>query len=307
MCASRFDTREALRDVRPFQTFLDVLSRIESENQVMSEVLPLIAGHNVFQSRSNHGFKFLDDIIDAPIVRPRPDLYDGISSSSMADVFGVYLRNIIQYAVYSIGEPELCLPNFFLEAKGPTGVPAVVTRQACYDGAFGSRAAEVAKWFADPTASITCEAHVIMSTLACNRGECTLTLYASHVSSFDDSGKPANYCATKLKRYDLADSAASFAEGVNAFRNAREWAQRRREELVRGVNSASLGPVYLRWPKWLRVSESEARHARTTAILGYLSSEDESEEDSPFRAGSREDDDLSIAVEERDIDMMRSP
>ncbi|OAX83764.1 hypothetical protein ACJ72_01879 [Emergomyces africanus] len=45
----------------------------------------------------------------------------------------------IKKTVPSTQKDHLIAPNFFQDAKGPDGSPAVATRQACYDGAMGAR------------------------------------------------------------------------------------------------------------------------------------------------------------------------
>lgn len=124
-----------------FRSFKEKNRRAVFENDVMNSVVPIICGDTDIPNQQNVLFTELDPLTTDDVVRPKPDFFDG-----------AWLRDVHERVKDVDDEENICssiiptkhpsvpvAPNLFLEAKGPDGRAAVVQRQACYDGAYGSR------------------------------------------------------------------------------------------------------------------------------------------------------------------------
>ncbi|KAI3322579.1 hypothetical protein HD806DRAFT_523379 [Xylariaceae sp. AK1471] len=112
-------------------------------------------------------------------------------------------------------------PNFFLAAKGPDDSPAVVERQACYDGALGARAIRSLQTYAKPKPEPDNKAYTITSIYHVG----ALKIYTSHPLPPTSPGAASNYVTTQI---------GSWRAG--AYRNVRDWAKRQRDEAIRKAN-----------------------------------------------------------------------
>ena len=132
------------------------------------------------------------------------------------------------------------LPNFFTEAKGPTGSSVVSERQACYAGVLGARGMHRLRTFATEDMYDN-NAYTITSTY-CSFSGGILRIFATRpIPSTNPAKRPCDYHTSQLGGWVLTGSRKQFCEGVGAFRNARDWAKEQREKAIAAAN-ARLSP-----------------------------------------------------------------
>lgn len=109
-------------------------NKTKSEGSIRRNVIPLIAGDSNTPNESNMQFTNLIPLTDESTVEAVPDYFDGAKASDFHSVVRRELVIPTKHANVPI------IPNFFLEAKGPSGSVSVAEKQACYNGAHGARA-----------------------------------------------------------------------------------------------------------------------------------------------------------------------
>ncbi|KAH0592443.1 hypothetical protein MHUMG1_09829 [Metarhizium humberi] len=88
-------------------------------------------------NESNIQFTNLLSLTDESTVKAVPDYFDGAKAS---DLHSVVRRELNELVIPTKHANVPIIPNFFLEAKGPSGSVSVAEKQACYNGAHGARA-----------------------------------------------------------------------------------------------------------------------------------------------------------------------
>ncbi|KAI9721653.1 MAG: hypothetical protein M1828_005020 [Chrysothrix sp. TS-e1954] len=221
-----------------FTSFLKMTSEVMSEDAVMKQIWPCLIGGQEMYCKVDCLFDNLVDLTDGSIVWAKPDFCDGSDTSELRVNVEIALR---KYVVPSTMKESICLPNFFMEAKGPGGVPLICQRQAAYDGALGARGIHAMRQYVDESDALDHNAYTITSTLVCGGGECILTIFVCYVTHgrIGDRSQPPKIQMTKLRRYDLCDSQEAFVEGVTALRNARDLAYDMRIRLIAAANTAA--------------------------------------------------------------------
>ena len=225
---SRFN-REAFWDFK--EKNQDALT----EDTVMSEAFPIIIGTAAIPSQKNLLFGNLKDLTDGSITRAKPDLYDG---TRPAKLHKRVRADLSPYIVPSTNTTAPCLPNFFIEGKCADGSPAVCKRQALYDGALGARGIHELRSYVDVGTPYDNNAYTITSTYHGSTG--VLKLYTMHPTPSPDLENVSEFRQTQLKGWIMTDDPDSFRQGATALRNARDWAQEKREELIAAANGKAL-------------------------------------------------------------------
>ena len=202
-----------------------------TENKVMSKVFPIIAGTADFPSQENLRFTNLKDLTDGSITQAQPDLYDGARPQELNTQIREQLGPFI---VPSTNTAAPCLPNFFTEGKGPKGPADVNKLQACYDGAIGERAMNEIQSYSDPKTAQYNMAHTITSTYHGGTGD--LKIYSTHASLSSNPRHPVEYHMTQFNGWSMTGNPDTFRQGAAAWRNARDWAKEKREELIIAAN-----------------------------------------------------------------------
>ena len=226
---SRF-TREAFLD------FKTKNNGALTETTLMNNAFQIVAGSATFPSERNLTFGNLEDLTDDSITKAQPDLYDG---SRPAEI-NANIRTVLgHYIVPSTNTFAPCLPNFFVEAKGPTGDASICDNQALYDGALGARAMHELRAYVDPETAYDGNAYTITSTY--DPG--LLSIYANHPSPSKDPEISTEYRMTLLASFPMKTQ-DGFRQGACALRNARDWAKEKREELIAAANGKVLNAEY---------------------------------------------------------------
>ena len=198
-----------------------------TENTVMSKAFPITAGTSDIPSQENLLFGNLKHLTDGSITKAKPDCYDG---SHPADLNKEIREELGPYIVPSTNTAAPCLPNFFMEGKGPNGNTAVCKRQALYDGALGARGMHKLRSYVDTETAYDNNAYTITSTY--HGGTGALKLYSTHLTPSISPEIPIEYRMTQLNGWDMTGNPDTFRQGASALRNARDWAKEKWEELM---------------------------------------------------------------------------
>ncbi|KAK3317217.1 hypothetical protein B0T19DRAFT_287600 [Cercophora scortea] len=236
------ETRQMLSTSRPslspslfaeadFQRFRKV-DRTNDEATVMQNVLPIIAGNPGprIRSASNLHFTNIKSITNEATVKLVPDSFDGARRSDVERQVKKDLNDMI-IPTKHFGAP--IVPNFFIEAKSPSGRNDIAERQALHDGAIGARAMHSLQSYGQDEPVYDGNAYTYSSTYHTD----TVRLYAHHVTPAAAPGDGPEYHMTQLRAVAITDSREAFAQGASAFRNLRDLAQQHRDNIIQGANA----------------------------------------------------------------------
>ena len=213
-----------------FEAFQQTNEEALSENKVMSKVFPLITGTADIPSQENLRFTNLKDLTDGSITQAQPDFYDGARPEELNKRIREELG---PYITPSTNTSIPCLPNFFAEGKGPKGLTDISKNQAMYDGALGARGVHELRSYVGQETLFDNNAYTITSTYHHNG---LLTLYTIHPTLSEGSTNPTEYRMTQLNGWSMTGNPDTFRQGASALRNARDWAEERRKELIAAAN-----------------------------------------------------------------------
>ena len=194
----------------------------------MRMTLPRLVGEPRHAYGLNTRFRNLEEITQK-IVVPQPDYYEGEFPGDGNRTLRDRLNTAI---VPSTRRERPFLPNFFVEAKGPDGSLTVAARQACYDGAVGTRAMHSLRSLGR-TEAYDGDAYAASATL---HGRGNLELFTHHMRQ---PGGPRTQPETHMRRVfanNLTNSPRDFREGRTAFRNL---ADKSNELRVRFIDDAN--------------------------------------------------------------------
>ncbi|KAG5980990.1 hypothetical protein E4U55_003427 [Claviceps digitariae] len=215
-----------------FASFTKAFKRSRSESRVMSTVIPIITGPSDIPNEQNVRFTQFRPIVHDLVSKPQPDFFDGVDILDLEEDIRDK-PNLYPFLVPTQYLEAPIVPSFFLEVKGKVGCSSVVERQACYDGAVGTRAVHTLQNYGLPEPLWDENAYTFSATYHCGY----LTLYAHHITApTEKSSWRPNYHMTRLAGYDLKDR-EFFVKGVSAFRNIRELAHEYRNRLVEAANA----------------------------------------------------------------------
>lgn len=214
-----------------FDKFVRANSRTANEATVMRRPFPIISGDTEIPSADDVVFVNLEPLTDGTIVDCKPDFYDGARPAQIDRRIRAELGLFI---TPSRQQHKPALPNFFAEAKGPDGSWAVGNRQACYDGVVGARGIHELRSFGANESMPLYDNNSYTITSTYSSG--LLQLYTIHPTLSPGSEDLPEYHMTQLRSFAMTDTAERFREGATAFRNARDWAKDRRNEVIAAAN-----------------------------------------------------------------------
>ena len=220
-----------------FRKFEKANMQALTETKVMSKAFPFISGTADIPSQENLIFGNLTDLTDGSITKAQPDFYDGATPDESNKQIRADLGS---YIVPSSNTTAPCLPNFFTEGKGADGSSAVCKRQALYDGALGARGVHALRSYIEGNTLYDNNAYTITSTY--HGGSGALKLYTTHPTPSTNPERVVEFRMTQLRGWDMTDNADTFRKGATALRNARDWAQEKRKELITAANGKVLNP-----------------------------------------------------------------
>lgn len=213
---------------RSYKSFREAATDARDEVEVMSNAFPKLVGKSKYASGLNVPFGNLDYITEK-IVVPQPDWYQGESAGEGNRT----LRGLLDKAIVPSKRKERpFLPTYFAEAKGPDGSFIVAKRQACLDGALGSRVVHSLQSLGG-TGAYDGKAY---AASAIYHGEGDLKLYTHHMTQPRGPGTLPHTHMTRIKAGNLTDSPQSFREVRTAFRNVGDKTHEYRVQFINEAN-----------------------------------------------------------------------
>ena len=217
------------------KSFRKKLQNLISEPEVMTDIFPQLIGEANYSHAINRLCTNWDPLVDDSLVTPQPDYFDG--AKRKPEYRGICEELSSSIAPSKVFEAPI-LPNFFIEAKSHAGSMAVATRQACYDGAFGTRGFHALQKYA-PEHVLENNAYTVSAVYIGG----LLKIYTHHWNQPDGPGTQPHYYMAFLASWSLDGSPGSFCEGVGALRNARDLAYEYRELILKAA-SARLNALF---------------------------------------------------------------
>lgn len=210
------------------------------ESQVTESVLPTIESTCGDSKCAAGGYIFgnLAHLTDGTIAKAKPDRFYGARPFQLDRQIRQELNHLV---IPSTQCDRPIAPNFFLEAKSRDGSTSVAERQVCYDGALGARAIHALQSYQQEKPAYNNNAYTITATY-CNG---TLILYSTHLVEPSGPGCRPKYILTQLKGFMMTSDAESFRQGASAYRNARDWTKKKRDESIRAANKRHLQAQFL--------------------------------------------------------------
>ena len=202
-----------------------------SEDQVKSDIIPLIAGGTSIPSIYNRLFTNLATMTNDVTSAAKPDYHDG---SRPAELNQRVRNDLKPYIVPCKRLHEPLLPNFFTEVKGPDGKASEMKLQATYDAAHGARAMLEIQSYGQDGYDYDGKAYTLASTYHSGTG--TLQMYAMHPTEpVEPDGRP-RYHMTQLRGFMMTDNRDTCRDGLRAYRNGRELAEEYRNTAIVRAN-----------------------------------------------------------------------
>lgn len=243
--------RDKLRRPRPslslsrfsdedFDAFQHLNATITNKDDVMIDIVPVMCGTNKILSKRNLLFTELKPITDDIASQPKPDSFDG------ARVDEIDMRIRTDEHIYPLIVPTNHIhapaaPNFFLEVKGQLGDLAVLKRQACYDGANGARAMHCLQNYGRKEPIYDGKAYAFSAIY--HAGVMMLMLFSHHLTAPPTSGGRPEYHLTYLRGYLMMNGRQDLVDGLTAFRNLRDMAQKFRDDFINAANARARNNV----------------------------------------------------------------
>jgi hypothetical protein len=256
-----------------FRDFKRANARVIVEPRVMRRVLPTLLGDADILDEEDLLFTRLDSITDNTTVDPKPDFYDG---ARLRDIDKRVLEDIDEDIDNQDEDGLRCsfiiptkhykapvAPNFFLEAKAPSGSADVLKRQACHDGAVGARAMHELQSYAAGKPVYDNNAYTLTATYHSG----TLRIYATHATPSGPGGS-IEYHMTEIDGWYTTGNPNTYRQGAAALRHARELAKEWRDQFISAANERARSVN-------AEQSSNYSRASRTT----YLAEESETSPD----------------------------
>ncbi|KAG6016415.1 hypothetical protein E4U54_001514 [Claviceps lovelessii] len=216
-----------------FEKFQHVHARATRESRVVGTVIPIIEGDigDPACAASDIAFSNLEHLTDGSLVFAKPGLYHGARAEHLKREIREDLNGLI---APSSEHDQPILPNNFLEVKGPAGSSTVVTRQATYSAALGSRAFHALQTYRTIDQSYDNNSYVLAWTYQSGH----LLAYASYPVPPSTPGTQPGYAMKILNSWSLIGAPDMFRQGVAAYRNGRDWAKLQRDQAIARANEA---------------------------------------------------------------------
>ena len=203
-----------------------------SEGTIMRTIVPKIAGNTRIPNEGHIPFTNLVSMTKECTVKPVPDFWDGARPGDLHEAIRD-LKDLSKKIIPTKHTTAPVVPNFFLEAKAPSGGIDVARRQAMADGAYGASGIHSLQNHGLDEPVYDGNAYTYSSTY--QRGH--LLLYGHHLSAPTTSGGEPRYHMTQLGAYDLTNSRDSYREATAALRNTRDLAKRQRDQIIQAANA----------------------------------------------------------------------
>ena len=194
------------------------------EGSVMSTVFPTIRGQRTeIPHELDAPFTGLESITKEVITTAQPDFYDG---ANLANIDQKVLDELGPFIIPTVHARAPVVPNFFLEAKPPSGNVDVAKRQATLNGAVGARAMHKLQSYAAGKPVYDGNAYTITSTYHAGTG--TLQMYTTHITPPAGPEQPPEYHMNQHNSWGLTGNIATCRDGLKAFQNGRVYTKEKR-------------------------------------------------------------------------------
>lgn len=199
------------------------------EERFMKEIiLPIISGKTDITDESRFAFRNSRPVTSDETMTIAPHHYDGVEREH---VHPAVLEVLDELIITSDSLAAPVAPNFFLTVDAEAAEPP--RREATHQGAYGVQAMLALQNFGMEEPEYDNCAYTFSVTY--RRGQ--LIIYCHHPSEpVTPDGRPI-YTTTMIGGWNLLDAMEPFQEGVRAFRNVRDLAQRYRKQLVSEANA----------------------------------------------------------------------
>ncbi|KAI9889132.1 MAG: hypothetical protein M1814_005794 [Vezdaea aestivalis] len=214
-----------------FRAFKRANALAPKEKQVIASVIPFIEGDIKDAKCVSGGIPLtsLDPLTDGTLVPGNPDIYYGARPEQLDQ----RVRNELRAHIIPSTQADLpIVPNFFLEVKGPDGLPAVAKRQASYSGALGARGIHSLQSYGQDNAPYFNNAYTVTSTYH----DGTLKMFTSHPTQPVSSGSRPEYFMHLLNSWSMIGRPEAFRQAATYYRNGRDWAKEQRDVAIRQAN-----------------------------------------------------------------------
>lgn len=207
------------------------------ESHIMKTIIPVIEGDSG-DTKCDAGdilFNNFDHLTDGTLVPAKPDYYHGARPEQIDRL----LRDKLSGAIIPSTQGDLpAAPNFFIGVKGPDGTAAVAMRQIMYDMALGERGQTALLDYHELNPIYDNKAH----TIGCTLIDGHLKMYATHRVPPSKPEAHAEYVMTLIDSWTMFGTLGKFREAATAYRNARDWAKRQRNEAIKKANESAAIP-----------------------------------------------------------------
>ena len=224
-----------------YKKFARADARVSSAYKTLKNVIPIIQG-TIQDEGCVDGpqipFSNLANMLTGTARKPMPDVWYG----ARLDQVDSRIRNqdeLGKCIVPSITASCPCAPNFFVEAKGPGASTRLVLDQACFDGAAGARGIHKLKTYGQNVPTYDNKAHTLSATYHAG----TLKMYAHHPGQPNGPGTEPEYYMNQLRAIAMTDNRETFRQGMTAFRNGVEWAEKQRNAAIEHATAVANGVI----------------------------------------------------------------
>ncbi|CEL06142.1 hypothetical protein ASPCAL07250 [Aspergillus calidoustus] len=211
-----------------FEEFAITYWKVRTEQEAKDSVISILEGRASGHAGKNRRFANLAHLTDGIQIHAKPDIYHGARAAKLDSA----ILNKLNDLIVPSQTDGLVAPNFFLKVKGAQVSAVEAERQACYYGALGARAIHALHSHKQEKPVFDNNAYTISATYC--RG--LLELYATHIASSGRNLGVPEYVMTRLGEWTIHANMKSFQQGLTAYRNARDWARKKRDEAVAAAN-----------------------------------------------------------------------
>ena len=216
-----------------FREFVRADGRAKNEDEVKDSVVPKLLNNMGGPDGAQRNVRFtslapLDGFEEGDLKKAQPDYYYGAPPEQLNQEVRNKLSN---YIIPSASTDLPIAPNYFLEAKGPNGTFTVSARQACFDGAHGTRAMQALQSYGQGEPVYDNNAYTLTGIYHAGQ----LRMYSHYATQPNGAGTQVKYYMHQQEAYAMT-SKDSFVQGLAALRNAEDWAKEVRDTVIARAN-----------------------------------------------------------------------
>ena len=229
-----------------FRDFRRANARATSGQKASVEVIPIIqrATSNPKLVGRNIPFYNLNPMMAGTHHSAKPKIYYGarpeqldraIREDSEEEDDKKIRKKLGKYIVPSSIDNRPIAPNFFVEVKSENAAGRVAMHQACFAGAVGARGIHKLQTYGQTVPTYDNKAYTLSATYYAG----ALTIYAHHLGQPNGPGTKPKYYMKLLNAYAMTGNRESFRQGVTAFRNGVDWAEKQRNAAIKHAQAVA--------------------------------------------------------------------